>query len=267
MDFLTPYTDVILSNFALVVPFMAVFARLSIFVYLLPGVGETVIPQRVRLSVALMLTLLLAPLLSPMMNFPNMTVTGGALLIAKEAFCGFVLGFAVRMLVFGLQILGNIVSQALSISQVLGEGIATEPNTTISTLLMMAGVTLLVTLNLHVEAVGVFYKSYETFPLGTMPNIDNTAYWMVQKAMEVFAFGVTLALPFIILNFVYNLMIGFLNRAMPQLMVSFVGMPAITGAGLFLLVISTGSILTFWVRSYYGSFDGLDVVAAAGVRP
>jgi flagellar biosynthetic protein FliR len=51
-------------------------------------------------------------------------------------------------------------------------------------------------------------------------------------------------------------MLGFLNRAMPQLMVSFVGMPAITGAGLFLLVIATGSILLFWVQEYPRSFDG-----------
>jgi len=41
-------------------------------------------------------------------------------------------------MVFGLQIVGNIVAQSLSLSQVLGEGIATEPNTTISTILMLS---------------------------------------------------------------------------------------------------------------------------------
>lgn len=267
MDFLNPYSDVILANYGLIVPIMAVFVRMSVFIYLLPGIGETVVPQRVRLSAALLLTLMMMPLLTPTVEIPDMTIASGTALMAKEGFYGFILGFSFRLMVFCLQILGNIMSQALSISQVLGEGIATEPNTTISTLLMMVGVTLLVTLDLHVEAVGVFYRSYETFPLGTMPNADNVAYWMTNKSMDVFAFGVTLALPFIILNFVYNLMLGFLNRAMPQLMVSFVGMPAITGAGLFLLVVSTGTILTHWLRVYTTTFNGYEALTHASVLP
>ena len=256
MEFLTVFSDILVENIAFLVPVIAIFTRLSVFIYLLPGLGETVIPQRVRLSSAFLITWILVPLLTPSLVLPDVTLISGTVLIAKEGFHGFVLGFAFRLMIFVLQILGNIVSQALSISQVLGEGIATEPNTTISTLLMMAGITLLVTMDIHVEAIGVFYRSYETFPLGTTPNMENMAYWMTHKAMGVFSFGVTLALPFIILNFVYNLMLGFLNRAMPQLMVSFVGMPAITGAGLFLLVIATGSILLFWVQEYPRSFDG-----------
>lgn len=261
MDFLNPYSDFILANFGLIIPVMAVFVRMSVFIYLLPGVGETVVPQRVRLSVALLLTLMMLPLLAPTIDTSNLTFKNGLLLMAKEGFYGFLLGFSFRLMVFTLQILGNIMSQALSISQVLGEGIATEPNTTISTLLMMVGVTLLVTLDIHVEAFGIFYRSYEIFPLGTVPSMDNVAFWITHKSMEVFGFGVTLALPFIILNFVYNLMLGFLNRAMPQLMVSFVGMPAITGAGIFLLSVATGSILLYWLQVYTGSFNGYEVLA------
>ncbi|MDB2438705.1 flagellar biosynthetic protein FliR [Hellea sp.] len=256
MDFLTSFSDVIIDNITLLVPVIAIFTRLSVFIYLLPGLGETVIPQRIRLGAAFLITWILVPILVPTIALPELTLPTGTLLIAKEGFHGFALGFAFRMMIFVLHMLGNIVSQALSISQVLGEGIATEPNTTISTLLMMSGVTLLVTMDLHVEAIGVFYRSYDIFPLGSAPNMDNIAYWMTQKAMGAIGFAVTLALPFIILNFVYNLMLGFLNRAMPQLMVSFVGMPAITGAGLFLLVIASGSILVFWAQAYHGSLDG-----------
>lgn len=257
MEFLAPFSGAILENMNLVVPVVAIFTRLSVFIFLLPGIGETVIPQRIRLIIALVITWLLVPLITPGIVLPELTVVSGLGLIAKEGFYGFVLAFAFRLMIFALQILGNIVSQALSISQVLGEGISTEPNTTISTLLMMTGTTMLVSMDLHVEAIGMFYKSFEIFPLGTFPVFENVAYWMLVKCMEVFSFSVMLALPFIILNFVYNLMLGFLNRAMPQLMVSFVGMPAITGAGLFLLAISTGSILVFWTQAYSGTFSGL----------
>jgi len=267
MDFLSLYSDIIIDNLALLVPVIAIFTRLSVFMYLLPGLGETVIPMRIRLGIAFMMTWLLVPVLAPNILIPDLTLPSGSLLIAKEGFYGFLLGFAFRLMIFVLQILGNIVSQALSISQVLGEGIATEPNTTISTLLMMAGITLLVTMDLHIEAVGVFYRSYEAFPLGTSPQMDNVAYWMTHKAMGMFSFGVALGLPFIILNFVYNLMLGFLNRAMPQLMVSFVGMPFITGVGLVLLVVATASILNFWTEQYVGSFSGIYDISTRSITP
>lgn len=257
MDTQTFLFDLVLANLGWLVPIVAIFTRMSVFIYLLPGLGETVIPQRIRLAAAFLMTWMIVPLLAPTLNTIEPNLIQIVFIIAKEGFYGFLLGFSFRIMIFTLQILGNVVSQALSISQVLGEGIATEPNTTISTLFIMAGITLLVTLDLHVEALRVFYRSYEAFPLGATPDFDSIAYLITHKAMGAFSFAIALALPFVILNFVYNLMIGFLNKAMPQLMVSFVGMPAITGAGLFLMVIATGSILGFWTHSYADGFDGI----------
>lgn len=243
------------QNLNYLIPAMGVFVRLGALLYLLPAIGETVVQPRVRLGIALALAVLIIPLLSSSFGTQVYSVSDAFALIVIEAIYGLVLGFGFRLMVYTLQILGNVVSQALSISQVLGEGIATEPNTTISTMLMMAGVTLLVTMGVHIEAVGVLIMSFEMFPIGSVPNLDGMAYWLNHKSAETFAMGITLALPFIILNFVYNAILGFLNRAMPQLMVSFVGMPAITGAGLFLLAISVGTILTTWSTLYFNSFS------------
>ena len=248
------------QNLNYLIPAMGVFVRLGALLYLLPAIGETVVSIRIRLACALALAVLIMPVLSQDFGGTVYSVSGAFGLIIMEVIYGLVLGFGFRLMVYTLQILGNVVSQALSISQVLGEGIATEPNTTISTLLMMAGVTLLVTMGGHIEAVGILIMSFEMFPIGAAPNLDGMAYWLNQKASDAFSMGITLALPFIILNFVYNAILGFLNRAMPQLMVSFVGMPAITGAGLFLLAISVGTILTTWSTLYFNSFAGFSDV-------
>ena len=45
---------------ALAATFMLVFARIGAMVMLLPGFGETNIPARIKLSIALLLTLILA---------------------------------------------------------------------------------------------------------------------------------------------------------------------------------------------------------------
>ena len=130
----------------------------------------------------------------------------------------------------------------------------------VSSLLMMAGLTLALTMGLHIEAVRLFLWSFEQFPLGRAADMENLAWWATQKSMAAFGFALSLSLPFVLLNFLYNLMLGLINRAMPQLMVSFVGLPAITGVGLMLLAIAVGTVLTVWVMN----FDGLMADYPAG---
>ena len=48
------------------------------------------------------------------------------------------------------------------------------------------------------------------------------------------------------MGFAYNVALGAINRAMPQLMVAFVGAPAITAAGLLILMLAAPVILHFW---------------------
>lgn len=255
MEGLETLSGFVLANFNLIFPLMAVFTRMSIFVFLLPGLGETGIPVRIRLVTALMLTWLITPLIGVDVG-REWTIVTMAYAIGVEAFHGFVLGFSFRIMVFCLQIAGSITSQSLSLSQVFGGGMTTEPNTTIGTILMMGGVTLLVTLDLHTRAVGMLLGTFETFPLASMPDTSKVAYWAAEKSMSVFSFAVALALPFLLLNFVYNIMLGFLNKAMPQLMVSFVGMPFITGAGIILLALSVSGILLAWLREFNTSMIG-----------
>lgn len=250
MEFLTGLVEFAGPYLTAIFPVMAIFTRISVLFFMIPGIGELAVSTRIRFSLAFLATWLLVPLILPPLDYSGLSLTAGALLIGKEAMYGAFLGFALRITIFVLQFLGNIVSQALSISQPLGQGITMEPNTTISTLLMMVGVTLLVTMDFHVEAFRVIYRSYEVFPLASTPDFDNLAYMLTQKAMGVFEVAITLSFPFLLLNFVYNLLLGFVNRAMPQLLVSFVGMPAITGVGLVLLALSAGTLLLAWIKYF-----------------
>lgn len=244
-DFLMQLAEAFGPLIEMIWPIFGLFARLSLFFMLVPVFGERAIPARFRIGIAGMTAFMLYPILQD--DLAAVRDQGIFSLIAAEAMTGFVLGFALRLAVHGLQILGMIVSQSLSLSQVLGEGIATEPNTTISTLLMLAGVTLLVSMNLHIAIIGVLANSFDDMPIGTMLDLQVSANWLTELTVALLRMCLSLALPFVLLNFVYNLILGFLNRAMPQLLVSFVGLPGMTMAGLFLLVICATAIMTAWV--------------------
>jgi flagellar biosynthetic protein FliR len=54
----------------------------------------------------------------------------------------------------------------------------------------------------------------------------------------------------VIVSLLYNVALGVINRAMPQLMVAFVGAPAITAGGLILLALTTPVLLPIWQRAF-----------------
>lgn len=247
-EFLAALAEAFGPLLEMVWPIFGLFARLSLFFMLVPVFGERAVPARLRIAVAGLTAFLLYPVLQD--DLAALRDDSIFTLLATEAMTGFVLGFGLRLAIHALQILGMIVSQSLSLSQVLGEGIATEPNTTISTLLMLAGVTLLVSMNLHIALVGVLADSFVSMPVGAALDVQMSANWLTMTTVGLLRLCLSLALPFVVLNFAYNLILGFLNRAMPQLLVSFVGLPGMTMAGLFLLVICAGAMMTAWADAF-----------------
>lgn len=240
---------------------LGIFVRMSVFAILLPGLGEVSISIRIRLLVALVMTWIVFPVVLVENRLDQMAIADITTLFIAELIYGFMLGFSLRVMIYVLQIAGTIIAQAMSLSQVLGAGLTEEPNTTVSSLLLLAGTTLVVTLDLHIEAIRLFIQSYEMFPFGSLPDLDMIAHWATEKSVWAFAFALSLSLPFVILNFIYNVALGMISRAMPQLMVSFVGMPAITGASIILLALSIGALLSFWLINFDSAFLDFGVLA------
>lgn len=221
-----------------------VFLRVSALVSLLPAFGETSIPARVKLGCAVAFTLIVAAAVpQPTTYEPGFSSL--AWLTGSEVMVGLAMGMGLRLFVLALQTAGSIAAQATSLSQILG-GAAVEPVPAMGYLLTIAGLALAVLLGLHVRAAQYMINSYTLFPMGTVPIAADLSHWGVKQIANSFRLAFGLAMPFVIASLIYNLALGVINRAMPQLMVAFVGAPAITFAGLFLLFSGAPLILSVW---------------------
>lgn len=222
-----------------------VFARVGGVMALLPGFGEQVIPARIRLALAFAFTMVVWPMLAPdlIQTDPARPFLG---MLIVEATIGLMLGLAIRLMVIALQLAGSIAAQSTALAQMFGTGLTPEPMPAIGNLLMLAGITLAVSSGLHVKAALAIARSYEILPMGLPVPASDVARWGTARVAQAFALGFSLAAPFVIAAFAYNLALGVINRAMPQLMVSFIGAPAITAGGLLLLLLATPVILQFW---------------------
>jgi flagellar biosynthesis protein FliR len=228
-----------------------VFLRVGAMMALIPAFGEQMVPQRVRIVLALAFTSIVAPAVGA--GLPILDDAMPKLLIT-ETLCGLALGIALRLFVHALQIAGAIAAQATSLAQIFG-GTGPEPQPAIGHLLTIAGLALAVTSGLHIRVAQYLIYSYEILPAGLMPNPSDMADWGVVQITRAFGLAFSLAAPFVIAAFLYNLALGIINRAMPQLMVAFVGAPALTAGGLVVLALVMPYMLAAWVTALNGFLD------------
>lgn len=220
-----------------------VFIRVSALVSLLPAFGDRSVPGRIKLGLAVAFTLIVAPTI-PIISAPTgpLSLAGFAM---SEVGIGLALGFGIRMFVLILQTAGSIAAQATSLSQILG-GAGVEPVPAMGFILVVAGLALAVMAGLHVRVATFMIGTYELFPPGTIPDGRAISQWGLGRISQGFSLAFLLAAPFVIASTIYNLTLGVINRAMPQLMVAFVGAPVITFGGLFLLFVGAPLMLTIW---------------------
>ena len=226
-----------------VAAFMLVVARLSVVVFLMPGLGEQMISVRVRVSV--LLAVALAVTMRDLAGLvPPSTLDGFLAAIIVEGAIGFVRGVMLRLTVWILTIAGTAIAQSVGLSQFLGVALETEQQTVFANLLALSGAALLLSIDFHVHVVAAFIQLYSVVPIAGWAELD--LEMAVDAVFEGFGYAITLAWPFVLGGLLYNICLGFINRALPQLMVAFVGAPFIVGAGVVFLFMSVSALLIAW---------------------
>lgn len=221
-----------------------VFLRVGAALSLAPGFGEQSLPVRVKLVVSIAVTVVLAPLI-PVFDQSLWAFTVLLKFIATEVAAGLLIGIGLRLFVLALQTAGSIAAQSTSLSQILGA--SAEPMPAMGHILVIGGLALTMATGFHVQILTYLVGSYNLFPPGQMPIASIIAQWGTAQVSLAFKLAFQLAGPFVIISLLYNLALGAINRGMPQLMVAFVGAPAITAGGLAVLAILAPSMLNIWI--------------------
>jgi flagellar biosynthetic protein FliR len=230
---------------ALAVTFILMFARLGTMTMLMPGIGERGIPTRIRLVIALMLTLVMLPIYRgnyptvPMANFGPI-----AALLIQEVIVGAVLGLTARLTLSALEVAGATIANQMG----LGFATAVDPNQgqqgiLIGNLLSMLGIALIFATDMHHLAIGALDHSYSLFKPGEFLPTSDVTQLMLTIVSSAFKIGVQLAAPFLVFGLLFNLGLGILARLMPQLQVFFLGLPISIMVGFAMLAAFIGAVM------------------------
>ncbi|WP_406854074.1 flagellar biosynthetic protein FliR [Alsobacter sp. KACC 23698] len=229
--------------------FMVVFARVGTLVMLLPALGERFVPARVRLALAIFLTLGMMPLVQPLLPAGATTGTAVFTTLFLEIAIGLMIGLTGRLVVSTLQTAGNFVSQALGLS--FAETVDPTQggqSAAIGNLLTMLGVTLLFATDGHHLVIGAIGGSYVALPPAGAPPTGDAAMLALSTMGKGFGVAVQIAAPFIVFGVLINLGLGVLSRLMPALQVFFLGMPATIMIGFVILAAVIGMMMGLFLK-------------------
>lgn len=230
---------------ALAVTFILMFARLGTMTMLMPGIGERGIPTRIRLVIALMLTLVMLPIYRS--NYPTVPMANFgpiAALLIQEVIVGAVLGLTARLTLSALEVAGATIANQMG----LGFATAVDPNQgqqgiLIGNLLSMLGIALIFATDMHHLAIGALDHSYALFKPGEFLPTSDVTQLMLTIVSSAFKIGVQLAAPFLVFGLLFNLGLGILARLMPQLQVFFLGLPISIMVGFAMLAAFIGAVM------------------------
>jgi flagellar biosynthetic protein FliR len=228
-----------------------IFARMGGILMLMPGVSESAVPVRIRLSFSLVLALMLFPIIGPGVPAVPGSVGDLAGAMIKETLIGLMLGAILRMFMTSLAAAGEIVSlqTTLSFGQTANPTEA-QPTTSISAFLGVVGITLIMVTDLHHLFIGAIVKSYTLFPFTKAVPVADAGQLAIQTMSKSFALGLQLAAPVVVFALIFNIATGLIGRVMPQFQIFFVATPLIVLMGLSIFALSLGVIGVVWIDRY-----------------
>ncbi len=239
---------------ALAATFMLVFARIGAMVMLLPGFGEANIPVRIKLAIALLLTLVILPLHRAAYHVDMQSLTPLLVLMIQEIVIGIVLGATARVTLAALQVAGSVIAQQL------GLGFVTTVDPTqgqqgllVGNFLTLLGITLLFATDSHHLIIAALNDSYKIFAPGELMSSGDVAGLATRAFAAAFKIGMQLSAPFLVFGLVFNIGLGVLARLMPQMQVYFVAVPLSILVGFLILAL----VITAMMGTFLDYFIGV----------
>jgi flagellar biosynthetic protein FliR len=238
--------------------FMLVFARVAAMVMLLPGLGESNIPVRIKLAIALLLTLVILPLHRNAYHIDMQSMSALLVMMVYEIIIGVVLGATARVTLAALQVAGSVIAQQMG----LGFVTAVDPTQgqqglLIGNFLTLLGITLLFATDSHYLVIAAINDSYAIFSPGEVVQSGDVAALATRAFAAAFKIGMQLSAPFLVFGLVFNMGLGVLARMMPQMQVYFVGVPLSILAGFLILTLVIAAMMGTFLQYFVGVMHDL----------
>ncbi len=234
-----------------ILAFILTFVRMGTAVMIMPGLGDSFVPERLRLLIALALSFVLFPMT---MKYMPAQVPGTfmlLMLIIMEFVIGLFFGTIARVFMTALDTAGMVISTSsgLGNAQVFNPSLAMQ-GSLVGAFLSVTGVLILFATDLHHLLIMGLLESYTLFPVGAIPDSGSMAELLARTISASFSIGVKIGAPFIVLTMLIYVGMGVLSRLMPQIQVFLLAIPLQILLSVITLILTMSAIFIYWAGQF-----------------
>jgi flagellar biosynthesis protein FliR len=217
------------------------FIRIGAAFWVMPFFGDGRVPPQIRLLLAFLLSLLLAPLLKAMPLIDPFSAQA-ILVTLEQLMFGLLFGLCVQMLFMVMTMAGQILSMQMG----LGMAVMNDPSNgesapIISQIMLIFATLLFLGLNGHLVVLEVLVQSLRSWPPGSslylldIKGVIGLFGWSIGAAL-------ILTLPAVVAMLMVNLTFGVMNRTAPSLNIFSLGFPMTLLLGLLTMALSISGV-------------------------
>lgn len=228
--------------------FLLVLFRLAGLFIFAPMFGSSVIPMRIRLFLALALSLCIYPI-APV-QAPPLSLISLPFVCGSEMLIGLIIGFGASLPLVAVQMGGLMMGHQIGLGLARVINPDTEEQTEIlSQLMFMAALVIFMLLDGHHILIHALVRSFHNIPLGGYRPDGSILQILTGMLGTMFDLAMRLAAPLLCLIFLETIAMGFVARTVPQLNILSLGFPLRILVGL-LLIISISAVMYEAVAKY-----------------
>lgn len=210
-----------------------VFCRVGGCMMLAPGFSSERVPVRVRLAIALAVSIAAAPLVGVSIEASQPLRFIGA--IATELAFGLFIGLLGRFFLLALETLLTAAALSIGLGNAMTGGIDADGHVSpLASLGTLAASMAVFATEAHLDLIRGLVVSYAVMPAGAAFEAGVGLTQVVDMCTRTFLLSLRLASPFLVYGVVANLAAGLANRLAPQAQIYFVATPFILAGGLVL---------------------------------
>ena len=220
--------------------FLWPLTRIAAALMTVPILSVDAANARVRLMLALALTLLIFPMFTWPIIDPISSL--GITTMFNQVGIGVMMGLTLQVITAAMIVAGQAISSAmgLSMSNLLDPNLGNVP--VLSQFLIILSTLIFLGTGGHLMLISILLDSFTLIPVGqsllSLAAIGKLLAW----SSMMFLGAVLIGLPVLVTLLVVNIGLGVMTRAAPSLNIFVVGLPATILAGFMILLLSMGSV-------------------------
>ena len=216
------------------------FVRIGAFLMVMPLIGGSFVPTKVRLLLAVALTAVLAPVL-PTMPSPDVLSVVGLVTMIQELALGVAMGFLVQLVFDAIALSGQVIGMSMGLGFAVFLDRARGVNIPVlGQLFLMLGMLIFLSMNGHLALIRLLAESFHAWPVSTASLSVSMLSEILLWTGQMFVYAMKIALPAITAILIVNLSFGVMSRAAPTLNLFAVGFPVSMLLGFAVIFLNMG---------------------------